>query len=304
MKSKLLTLTILGLMIFLLPRGAKAVELITNGGFESNFTGWTVINVTTNVWFNWQATAANCNACIDAWTNGGSSPHTGTRSAWNGWAAGNPVPDAYRLRQDITIPNNPGELVKLSWWQRLQWNLAFQSGSTLPQYVIVNVLNPSNNAVLQELYRFTAPAASQGPMTPPGPVWTQRVASLTPYKGQTVRIEIMCTVAQNTMGPGICEFDDISAQNFAPTSASATVAGRVLTSFGMGIGKIQVTMTDAGGNVRTALTNPFGYYNFEGVPVGSTYILTVNHKQYLFSESPRVISVNDNILDSDFHASP
>ncbi len=149
----------------LLSHGAQkvsAVELVTNGGFESgNFTGWTATNVTTNVWFNWNVTATTCNPCLDAWTNS-TSPHSGSFSAWNGWAAGNPVPDAYRLRQTITIPNNPNDLVSLRWWDRLQWNLAFQAGSTLPQFMIVNVLNSSTNAVLAEKYRLTAPGREPG----------------------------------------------------------------------------------------------------------------------------------------------
>lgn len=84
---------------------ASAAELVTNGGFETGtFAGWTAVNVTTNVWYNWRVTTATCDACLDQWTSGGSSPHTGTRSAWNGWAAGNPVPDAFRKKLPQSFP--------------------------------------------------------------------------------------------------------------------------------------------------------------------------------------------------------
>jgi hypothetical protein len=283
----------------------RAAELVTNGGFETGtFAPWTAVNVTTNVWYNWRITAANCDACLDQWTSGGSSPHTGTRSAWNGWAAGNPVPDAYRMRQDITIPNNSGELVRLRWWDRLQWNLAYQAGSVLPQYMIVNILNPANNAVIQEMYRFTAPAASQGPTTPPGVPWVQHIADLSAYKGQTVRLEFMCTVAQNTMGPGICEFDDISVQNFTPTAANVQVGGRVVTAGGAGIAKTLVSMTGAGGDTRTTLTNVFGYYSFDEVAVGQSYVVSVSNKRYQFSNPTRIVTVEDTLTDLDFTALP
>ncbi|HEY0427388.1 MAG TPA: carboxypeptidase regulatory-like domain-containing protein [Pyrinomonadaceae bacterium] len=301
--KKNISLLILLIAILFLPQLSRGAELITNGGFETGtFTGWTAIDVTTNVWYNWRVTTATCGACLDIWTNGGSSPHTGTRSAWNGWAAGNPVPDAYRLRQTITIPNNPNELVKLKWFDRLQWNLAFQSGSVLPQFVIVNVLNPSTNAVLRELYRFTAPAASQGPTTPPGVPWNQHVASLTAYKGQTIKLEFECTVAQNAMGPGICEFDDISVQNLVPTSAAVPIGGRIVTAKDTGIGNVIVNLTDSHGVVRTARTNPFGYYRFDDVSVGDTYIISVSSKSYTFSQSSQVLNVTQETSEVNFNA--
>lgn len=305
MKRKIFLYAILGLTLLLLPHHTKAAEFVTNGGFETgNFSGWTVINVTTNVWYNWRVTGSNCDACIDAWTSSPTIPRSGSFSAWNGWAAGNPVPDAYRLRQDITIPNNPSEYIRLTFWRRLQWNLAFQPGSNQPQHFIVNVLNPSNNAVLREVYRFTAPAASQGPMTPPGPNWVQHVFNISEFKGQTVRLEFMFTIAQNTMGPGVVQLDDISVQNFVPTAASVSVGGRVLTNEGAGISRTPVILTDSAGISRSATTNSFGAYRFEDVRAGETYILTVNNKKYLFTDSPRIVSVQENLTELNFIASP
>ena len=283
----------------------NAVELVTNGGFETgNFTGWATVNVTTNVWYNWNVTGANCNPCLDAWTNS-TAPRTGSFSAWNGWAAGNPVPDAYRLRQTVTIPNNPSDLVSLKWWDRLQWNLAFQSGSTLPQFMVVNVLNSTTNAVLAEKYRFTAPAASQGPMgLTPGQGWNQHAVNLSEFKGQTVKIEFLCTVAQNTMGPGICEFDDVSLTSVVPTEAYVPVGGQVTTAGGAGINGAHVYLTDSLGVMRTVITSPLGYYNFEDVLAGEIYILSVAKKGYTFPDNPRVITVNDTITDANFQANP
>jgi len=285
--------------------GVYAVELITNGGFETGtFSGWTTVDVTTNVWFNWRVTGQSCSPCIDAWTNS-TSPHAGSFSAWNGWAAGNPVPDTYRLRQTVTIPNNPNDLVSLKWWQRLQWNLAYQAGSVLPQYMVVNVLNNTTNAVLAEKYRFTAPAASQGPMSlTPGQGWIQRAVNLSEFKGQTVKIEFTCTVAQNTMGPGVCEFDDISLTSLVPSAANVPVGGRVTNSGGMAIYGATVTLTGNDGIVRSAISSPMGYYNFEDVLTGAEYVVSVRRKGYNFLDNPRLISVNNEMTDVDFQASP
>lgn len=288
------------------PRRVVAAELIANGGFEtSNFAGWTVVNVVGNIWFNWSVTGPNCSACVSQWTNG-TSPHSGSFDAWNGWAATNPLPDAYRLRQDIVVPNNPGEYVRLIWWDRLQWDLqsfSTPTASTLPQYRVVSVLNPSNNAVLQELDRFTAPAYSRGPMMlAAGQGWNQHIVNLTAYKGQTIRLELMCTIAQNTIGPGFCEFDDISVTNFTPTSANVTVGGRALSASGTGISNVFVSMTDPSGNIRTAVTNSFGYYFFDEVPTGQPYTFSVSSKRYEFTNPIQVVTVNDPIDNVNFNA--
>jgi hypothetical protein len=61
-------------------------------------------------------------------------------------------------------------------------------------------------------------------------------------------------------------------------------------------------MTDQGGNTVYALTNPFGYYHFDGVASGQDYVMTATSKQYTFAA--RIVSVSDNITDLDFIAEP
>lgn len=86
----------------------------------------------------------------------------------------------------------------------------------------------------------------------------------------------------------------------APTAANVSVAGRVRTQNGSGIGNAFVIMTDLQGTRRSARTNMFGNYNFNDVEVGTTYVLQVSSKQYQFPQ--QVISVNDNITGLDFTA--
>jgi hypothetical protein len=57
-------------------------------------------------------------------------------------------------------------------------------------------------------------------------------------------------------------------------------------------------MTDSNGITRTAMTSSFGYYRFEGVPVGDSFVMTVNSRSYRFV--PRVVLVTDTLTDVDF----
>ena len=91
---------------------------------------------------------------------------------------------------------------------------------------------------------------------------------------------------------------------FAPTAAGATLSGRVVTLEGAGIRNVIVMLT--GGNLmtpRTTRTGSFGSFNFDNVPVGQVYIVSVVSKKYGFSQDSQVFSVLDNVGDIVFQAS-
>ena len=88
----------------------------------------------------------------------------------------------------------------------------------------------------------------------------------------------------------------------APTAASVVLGGRVFNAGGQPVSKAFVTLTGADGAIRTALTNPFGYYRFEAVAVGETYVLSVVSKQYQFA--PQVVFVMDEASELNFFAEP
>ena len=88
----------------------------------------------------------------------------------------------------------------------------------------------------------------------------------------------------------------------APTAAEVSVTGRVLTPDGRGLRNATVTMTDSNGVTRYARTSSFGYYRFEDVAVGQTYILAVGSKRYQFAS--QVVNVTDSLTDIDFIAQP
>jgi hypothetical protein len=74
-----------------------------------------------------------------------------------------------------------------------------------------------------------------------------------------------------------------------------------MSSSGSAIPKAIVYLTDENGNSRRAVTNSFGYYRFEELEAGQTYILGVSAKGYSFSA--QVLTVNED-LEVNFVASP
>ena len=88
----------------------------------------------------------------------------------------------------------------------------------------------------------------------------------------------------------------------APTAASASVTGRILSPEGRAISRATVIVTDSNGAARTVQTNTFGYYKVSNLEVGQDYIFTVNARSYTFT--PRVVSLSDDISGLDFIAEP
>ena len=89
------------------------------------------------------------------------------------------------------------------------------------------------------------------------------------------------------------------------TAAQASISGRVMTANGQGIRNATVVMTgNSLAEPRVATTGTFGYYTFDGLEVGQTYVVTINSRRYTFSTPSRVISLVDNVADADFVADP
>lgn len=88
----------------------------------------------------------------------------------------------------------------------------------------------------------------------------------------------------------------------APTAANVSLSGRVLTANGQGISKTRISLTNSRGETVFAATNNFGFYNFENVAAGESYVISVNHKKYVFTEPTRVLTVNDAVSNINFIA--
>jgi len=86
----------------------------------------------------------------------------------------------------------------------------------------------------------------------------------------------------------------------APSAASVSVSGRVMTNDGMGLRNAVVVLTDSSGNSRSAVTSSFGYFSFNDLASGQTCVISVSSKRYSFS--PQVLNLADDVADLVFTA--
>lgn len=86
------------------------------------------------------------------------------------------------------------------------------------------------------------------------------------------------------------------------TAAGANIGGRVLSAEGRGIANVAVSIY--GGSINTPVTvktNPFGYYNFNDLAIGETYVVTVaNSKKYNFANPSQVVNLTGNVGEMNF----
>lgn len=88
-------------------------------------------------------------------------------------------------------------------------------------------------------------------------------------------------------------------RSLAPSAATVQVTGRVIAD-GNAVSRARVNIVDENGQTRSVTTNSFGYYRFDEVEVGQTYIVSVFSKGYQFT--PRLVSIHDELSDLDFIA--
>ena len=81
-------------------------------------------------------------------------------------------------------------------------------------------------------------------------------------------------------------------QSATPTAASVKVGGRVTTAKNAGIRGARITLTDTQGRTRTALTSAFGYYSFDNVAAGASYIVSASSKGVTFSRTSQLVNLN------------
>jgi CSLREA domain-containing protein len=86
-------------------------------------------------------------------------------------------------------------------------------------------------------------------------------------------------------------------ESLAPTAAAVTISGQVISGKRL-LSNAAVQMTDQNGETRIAITDMSGYYRFDEVEVGQTYVFNVIAKKYSFA--PQVVSVMGEINDLNF----
>ncbi len=84
------------------------------------------------------------------------------------------------------------------------------------------------------------------------------------------------------------------------TAADASISGRVTDANGRPMGKMNVAVVASDGSVRTVFTSAFGYFNFEGLQAGESYLVTVLGKRHRFES--RFVNLGDSVTGVDFTA--
>lgn len=90
-----------------------------------------------------------------------------------------------------------------------------------------------------------------------------------------------------------------------PTEAEASISGRILTADGRGIAHARVVLNgDSIPQARTVVTGPFGFYAFDSLSVGQTYVITVDGRRFSFANPSQIFSLNGSVTNADFTAEP
>jgi hypothetical protein len=87
-----------------------------------------------------------------------------------------------------------------------------------------------------------------------------------------------------------------------PTAEHVVMSGRVMHSSGSGIQNIRITMMSPDGTLRNTLTNTFGYFHFNDVEIGTTYVFTASSRKYTFQQTMLVRSALSAMDDLNFIA--
>lgn len=92
-----------------------------------------------------------------------------------------------------------------------------------------------------------------------------------------------------------------AVEPFGPTAAGVAVGGRVTTAAGFPIAGVRISLMGTG-DTRIAISNAFGYYRFDNVTPGATYIIEASDKRLQFPVL--VITVHDELDDVDIVGVP
>jgi len=171
-------------------------------------------------------------------------------------------------------------------WSTLSWTATTPANTTL-QFQVAGSSNVNGP------FNFVGPDGTAGTFftTSPGAISTQLLGK------RFMKYKAFLSSTDPTVTPTLNDVT-VCFQNTVPTAAGVVVAGRVLASDGSGVRGALVSLTDIHGIQRTAVTNAFGYYTFDSVQSGASYVMRASARRYTFS--PKTVNVSDSLGDVDF----
>lgn len=91
----------------------------------------------------------------------------------------------------------------------------------------------------------------------------------------------------------------------APTAGEASIEGSVVSNTGLPLKGTSITLQNASASeFRTVRTNSSGYYRFEGLQVGSFYVMSIRSKRYHFTNSPYAFTLSEDVTGLVFVGTP
>ncbi len=157
-----------------------------------------------------------------------------------------------------------------------------------------------------------------GRVLPPGSYRTQESGPFSPvYPGPPLTsINTAFASVPNPNGVWTLRFEDCTGSDigsvsaasltlFGATSAGASISGRV--NMGNQRGAAGVRLVLSGGNLtesRIVETNSFGFFSFEDVPAGQTYVITAVSRTYAFDNPVQVVTLDEDLAGMQFVATP
>ncbi|MFM9903957.1 MAG: pre-peptidase C-terminal domain-containing protein [Pyrinomonadaceae bacterium] len=197
----------------------------------------------------------------------------------------------------IVLPATTGTL-------DLQWAMRYQMESSTFDHASVSVTEVGNPTNTRIVWQWTGATMTTGVGTPAVNIgnsagWGNYRANISDFANKTVQLTFHVDTDSTINFAGVA-IDDVSVRNTPPTAAGVSVSGRVLTADGRGVRNARVTILDRRGIARNVATGPFGYYRFDNVDTGQSYVVSVVSRRFNFES--QVIQVNDNLADLDFIA--
>ena len=87
----------------------------------------------------------------------------------------------------------------------------------------------------------------------------------------------------------------------SPTAAGSSIAGRVKTAFGRGISRTTVTVLNLDTfEEHAVITNHFGYFKFNDLQAGETYVVSAQHRYFEFEDNNFTFTLQDNVAGLTF----
>ncbi len=121
-----------------------------------------------------------------------------------------------------------------------------------------------------------------------------------------VQVRMITTNSANSSGSSTPDewtgINNIVIGQLSPTAATVPISGHVTTPLGRGISGVRLSLTDSNGQIRTTASGSFGYYQFDDVQAGETYILEAKGKHYTFSQPLQVLNINEETTEVNFIA--